>query len=100
MYLTFVEVQHSHPTYHGRLLSPQSSPCRGTGEPRLRMSPQSQSFGTAGCEESWARQEGHVHCCCLSSVGKQCSGRSVNKREPSWTQLNMNWKGGLQIFLV
>lgn len=29
MYLTFVEVQHSHPTYHGRLLSPQSSPCRG-----------------------------------------------------------------------
>lgn len=60
---------------------------------------QSEPLGTAGCGEGWARQEGCLYCCCLSPVGTQSSGRSINQREPSWERLNMDWRG-LQIFLV
>lgn len=67
-----------------------------TREHLLRL--QSQCLRTAGCEEGWARQEGHLCCCCLSTVGTQSSGRSINQREPSWKQLNTNWRG-LQIIL-
>lgn len=77
--------------HQGALPSPQS---RGTAESHLRTSLQAPDsiLGHSWCEEGWARQEGHWHCCCLPTVGTESSGRSINQREPSWKQLNTNWR--------